>query len=106
MAQRKTTRADAPPSINTAVVSETAVSSLATDPAPTVKVNKAHLAEVKTALDDILKKVGAAVVCGLKGGGVPDQLDRMEPNRIRIALITSDGVWGSEKHRRGPPLCG
>lgn len=31
--------------------------SLATDPLPTVRVNKSHLAEIKTSLDDIVKKV-------------------------------------------------
>lgn len=36
--------------------------SLATDPLPTVKVNRAHLAEIKTSIDDIVKKVCAPCV--------------------------------------------
>lgn len=43
-----------------ASVSDSPSLSLATDPLPTVRVNKSHLAEIKTSLDDIVKKVCVA----------------------------------------------
>lgn len=56
MAARK--GASAPPAVNTSADVPTLSASLATDPLPTVRVNKSHLAEIKTALDDIVKEVG------------------------------------------------
>lgn len=60
--------ANARPAVNTladAPVSPSAKndvsSTLATDPHPTVRVNKSHLAEIKTALDDIVKEVSPEV---------------------------------------------
>lgn len=47
-----------PVSASAAAAAAVAAGSLATDPAPTVHVNKAHLAEIKTSLDDIVKQVG------------------------------------------------
>lgn len=43
-----------------AVAHDDVSSTLATDPLPTVRVNKSHLAEIKTALDDIVKDVSMA----------------------------------------------
>lgn len=66
MSQRKGTAArsaaasahEAAPIVDSSIsVSDTPSLSLATDPLPTVKVNKYHLAEIKTSLDDIVKKV-------------------------------------------------
>ncbi|KAL1413549.1 hypothetical protein Q8F55_001323 [Vanrija albida] len=43
-------------SLDTSSSAPASSSSIATDPLPTVRVNKANLAEIKTALDDIVRK--------------------------------------------------
>nr|XP_019011776.1 uncharacterized protein I206_03882 [Kwoniella pini CBS 10737]OCF50557.1 hypothetical protein I206_03882 [Kwoniella pini CBS 10737] len=42
--------------IKTDLINETDLSTLATDPLPTITVNNANLGEIKAALDDIVKK--------------------------------------------------
>lgn len=54
-------------------VRQIAGGSLATDPLPTVRVNKANLGEIKSALDDIVKKVRldlpmSPTACSWRGG--------------------------------------
>ncbi len=57
MAARKGGSAALPAVLSSPPPHPDAPSTLATDPHPTVRVNKSHLAEIKTALDDIVKEV-------------------------------------------------
>jgi hypothetical protein len=56
MAARKGGSAALPAVLSSPPPPPEAPSTLATDPHPTVRVNKSHLAEIKTALDDIVKE--------------------------------------------------
>ncbi|WVQ80008.1 hypothetical protein IAT38_002109 [Cryptococcus sp. DSM 104549] len=58
MAPRKSAQdgAPIPPTVVTKDTTSTSTSNLATDPLPTTTVNNANLAEIKTALDEIVKK--------------------------------------------------
>lgn len=70
MSQRKGTAARSaaasskePVQVVDASITDSPSLSLATDPLPTVRVNKSHLAEIKTSLDDIVKKVCVPTLC-------------------------------------------
>lgn len=89
MSQRKGTAArSAPASSNEpaqvvdASIGDPPSLSLATDPLPTVKVNKSHLAEIKTSLDDIVKKV---CVCACTRAAT-----RTSHRRLQIPVLLTD----------------
>ena len=113
MSQRKGTAARSaavsskePVQVVDASISDSPSLSLATDPLPTVRVNKSHLAEIKTSLDDIVKKVCVPILCTVQTRHKSQKPWIRRPDKLTKQYLADQAFTPSHLHATVHLVCG